>query len=594
MANTMEEFQDFDQYLRENPIFTEGVNYNNNNNAVTDSNYQSVNPSNLTMNTDFNQLNGFSAPQEVVPMAQQPAQIPQVETPQTQMANMGMVPCFHPMIGWFYPTSAPAGVPAPPMFAMGSMTPVSSMPTSAIPSGTSTPLPFAANPTPAAPARAQGKRKYGPSAYLDARAEGRTSVGSEEANYFASNASRRDGRGDTKPDSFDKAFGRTATRPSIVQACICEDHEAQRIKRPKNSFILYRLAKADEIRKSMGTNSNQDVSKQAGAKWAAEPQAVKDRFEALAQQEKERHARMYPDYKYKPGGHTRSKFGTENCRCGAYELNKARFEEKKRLKKGGKTHDTAAVATDSVEIEDDDGDDSTYRPSRSRPHALAPTAVMQPPPGLDIAALGLPAHQVAEASALYTNLKRKHNDLTVSTGGQLSTTTVAPPRKLRRTSRSTTGIVDYTEPADNDNELFGDINLDFDFNADDLFDFGAGSSTSPQGVGPSPKDLRKSRQNSRVKSVASVASSSSSGLFVSHEAPAKNTRSHSQASIHGSGSSPLSPVADEFEGEDDDVIVVAAPSKSRSTSQGSAGARRSTRAQAASRRSTRSSGKASR
>lgn len=559
MDNTMDIITDVDAWLTENPDFLDGANFDGNG-LMIDTDSESLNPAALSYDNQFPDLNGVSTPQEVVPMNTQPAM-----TPQQQMPNMAMGPCYHPMIGWYYPAAQPVGIPPPPppMIPVVGMTPVTSVPTT----GTSTPIPQVPNPT-SAPAsqRTQPKRKYGPSAFLDAQAEGRTSISNNEVNYFSSSASRRGGRGDqvVKGDSFDNNFKRAKNRPSIVQACICSE-EAQRIKRPKNPFVLYRLTRADMIRKNLGTKNNQDVSREAGRMWHNEPKEVKDHFKQLAEVEKQRHAEKYPDYVYKPGGQVRAKFGTKDCTCGAYQLNMVRFNEKR----GGRSFPD--------DVQDSDADDAYIPTTRIRQQAPPPTTVMMPPPNLNIASLGLPRNQGARAEAVYAGMKRKH-ELTIATSRNNNDEQSA---RKRRSPRATVGSINYAEP--NDDEVT------FDLGADDLFDFGAScktpSSTAVERFHPSPKDLRSSRNNSLRKGRQhSNDSNKSSPLLMSP--PARNTRSQSRGDIRERSSSPLTPT--------EEVENPVATKKTRQSicqvSQASDRSVRSTRSKTSEGRSLRSSG----
>lgn len=580
MAN-MDNQQNLDDFYAADPNmnFLDNMTFDD---VMTETDTESVNPADLSFNTDFG--NGFQAPQELVPAQPQVQQMP-VQPAQQMLANQqtpAMHPgaCYHPAVGWYFPTAEPAGIPPPPMFPMAAMTPASSVPTS----GMSTPVPgpsnaLSSNPVPQ-PARSQGKRKYGPGAYLDARAEGRNSIGNEEANYFASAASRRDGRGaNTSASSFDSSFARRGTRPSIVQACICEDHKTERIKRPRNSFILFRSAKSEEIRRRLGTNQNQQVSKVASEEWRNAPPAVKMQYAKLAEEEKQRHALKHPDYKYKPGGITRSKFGTPSCICGAYKANMARVQEKKA---GGRKLDTNSInlaAADDLDVDSDA--DSAYQPPRARHAPVAQMTTSAPPPDLDIASLGLPANQAAEASALLAGMKRKHN-LTVSTSG-LGNIAPEPPRKARRSSRTTAAVVNYAEPDEDADADFDDSLLD----GADLFDFNAPCATPSTGkaeryrMTPSPKGRKASNASNGKKAGASQ----DSPLFVTPSPPARNTRSQARSEGSPSPLPPTPATAIKIEDSDDeDNIVVASPVKKKKKS-----SKTSTRSQTQRRRSLRSS-----
>ena len=72
------------------------------------------------------------------------------------------------------------------------------------------------------------------------------------------------------------------------------------IKRPSNSFILYRSAYADRCREYEKSNNHQDISSMAGASWAIEATAVRKQYEDWAKVERENHQAAFPDYKFQP------------------------------------------------------------------------------------------------------------------------------------------------------------------------------------------------------------------------------------------------------------------------------------------------------
>jgi len=68
------------------------------------------------------------------------------------------------------------------------------------------------------------------------------------------------------------------------------------VKRPLNAFMLYRKDKQSEI----PTTNHQSVSRIIGAMWKNESADTKAKYNALAQQEREKHRLAYPGYKYSP------------------------------------------------------------------------------------------------------------------------------------------------------------------------------------------------------------------------------------------------------------------------------------------------------
>ena len=72
------------------------------------------------------------------------------------------------------------------------------------------------------------------------------------------------------------------------------------VKRPSNSFILYRSAYADRARAWEKSPNHQKISSLAGESWAMEPPEIRKQFDAWAKIERENHAKAFPDYKFQP------------------------------------------------------------------------------------------------------------------------------------------------------------------------------------------------------------------------------------------------------------------------------------------------------
>lgn len=77
--------------------------------------------------------------------------------------------------------------------------------------------------------------------------------------------------------------------------------EIRKIKRPMNSFMLYRSAYAERAKCLLGQTNHQVVSRAAGLSWKTfEPAHIRDKYEELARIERENHAAAHPEYKFKP------------------------------------------------------------------------------------------------------------------------------------------------------------------------------------------------------------------------------------------------------------------------------------------------------
>ncbi|RYP18903.1 hypothetical protein DL765_003691 [Monosporascus sp. GIB2] len=80
---------------------------------------------------------------------------------------------------------------------------------------------------------------------------------------------------------------------------------ASGIRRPRNSWILYRSARQAQITREEGPIPNSMMSTRLSQEWKILGPAEKKRWKDLAQEEKREHARNNPHYKYqprKPGG----------------------------------------------------------------------------------------------------------------------------------------------------------------------------------------------------------------------------------------------------------------------------------------------------
>lgn len=72
------------------------------------------------------------------------------------------------------------------------------------------------------------------------------------------------------------------------------------IKRPSNSFMLYRSAYTERCRELEKSKNHQDISSIAGASWAIETLEIKNQFEEWAKMERENHQKAFPDYRFQP------------------------------------------------------------------------------------------------------------------------------------------------------------------------------------------------------------------------------------------------------------------------------------------------------
>ncbi|KAK3314738.1 hypothetical protein B0H66DRAFT_605667 [Apodospora peruviana] len=80
--------------------------------------------------------------------------------------------------------------------------------------------------------------------------------------------------------------------------CLCTP--APKIPRPRNSFILYRQHHQAAVVAANPGVSNPQISKIIGDQWKSEPPEVLEQWKRLSEEEKLKHQREHPGYKYQP------------------------------------------------------------------------------------------------------------------------------------------------------------------------------------------------------------------------------------------------------------------------------------------------------
>ncbi|KAL8666568.1 MAG: hypothetical protein Q9202_001366 [Teloschistes flavicans] len=79
-----------------------------------------------------------------------------------------------------------------------------------------------------------------------------------------------------------------------------EARRDNKIKRPSNSFMLYRSAYGDRVKALYPQNNHQIISRICGASWKMETPEITEKFKAYYEMEKENHAKAHPTYKFSP------------------------------------------------------------------------------------------------------------------------------------------------------------------------------------------------------------------------------------------------------------------------------------------------------
>lgn len=91
-------------------------------------------------------------------------------------------------------------------------------------------------------------------------------------------------------------------RPAEVRKNETDSDRKQpgRVKRPMNSFMLYRKAFQNHTKAYCEHNNHQVVSKVCGASWDMEPENIRKQFAEWAKQERANHQQAHPGYKFAP------------------------------------------------------------------------------------------------------------------------------------------------------------------------------------------------------------------------------------------------------------------------------------------------------
>ncbi|KAI0878591.1 hypothetical protein GGS24DRAFT_496845 [Hypoxylon argillaceum] len=92
----------------------------------------------------------------------------------------------------------------------------------------------------------------------------------------------------------------TTARNDGPRELICLCAKAPKVPRPRNAFILYRQAWQGHFAAQHPGLANPEISKLIGEKWREQPDSVKNEWKQLAEEEKVRHQRQYPGYRYQP------------------------------------------------------------------------------------------------------------------------------------------------------------------------------------------------------------------------------------------------------------------------------------------------------
>ncbi|KAI8886194.1 HMG-box, partial [Backusella circina FSU 941] len=79
-----------------------------------------------------------------------------------------------------------------------------------------------------------------------------------------------------------------------------EKNSANKVPRPKNCFILFRLDMQNKVSEMCPGANHRDISRIIAKWWREASDSEHEYYQELAKQEKIEHAKMYPNYKYNP------------------------------------------------------------------------------------------------------------------------------------------------------------------------------------------------------------------------------------------------------------------------------------------------------
>ncbi|KAK4555694.1 slightly ste11-like protein [Recurvomyces mirabilis] len=131
----------------------------------------------------------------------------------------------------------------------------------------------------------------------------KTPLTPEESPPFKSTRKRTAGIVEIEDKELDSStttpvHSRGSSGDSTAHVCICQPDP--KIPRPRNAFILYRQHHQAQVVSQNPGLSNPEISKIIGEQWQNQPTDIKNKWKALAEEEKLRHQQQYPQYRYQP------------------------------------------------------------------------------------------------------------------------------------------------------------------------------------------------------------------------------------------------------------------------------------------------------
>ncbi|KAG8531078.1 uncharacterized protein KY384_004435 [Bacidia gigantensis] len=193
--------------------------------------------------------------------------------------------------------------------------------------------------------------------------------------------SAQDSAKNRAPSSIDAWQG-----DSPSQICLCQPDP--KVPRPRNAFILYRQHhQASVVAQNPGL-ANPEISKVIGDHWRAAAPEIKEHWKLLAEEEKIRHQKQYPDYRYQPRRTGRNSSAAE------LSHNPSVFGDGQRCSKcGGKSISSSSVISTNSSI--------STQGSPPLPHQItrSDSQIAMPPPTVTSISAGRFARAPSSPSA---------------------------------------------------------------------------------------------------------------------------------------------------------------------------------------------------
>ncbi|KAL9039281.1 MAG: hypothetical protein Q9214_004941 [Letrouitia sp. 1 TL-2023] len=119
--------------------------------------------------------------------------------------------------------------------------------------------------------------------------------------------------------------------------CLCQPDP--KVPRPRNAFILYRQHHQAHVVAQNPGLSNPEISKVIGEHWRSSSPEIQNHWKKLAEEEKLRHQRQYPDYRYQPRRNGRN----NSLVPSSPSANFAEVDNQRCAKCGGRSMNTPSV-----------------------------------------------------------------------------------------------------------------------------------------------------------------------------------------------------------------------------------------------------------